>query len=200
MPTSIVLVSCLGDFYGKVREVLAQSYIDRIEKAGPVRLEETRTADEARLIIAKRLQQDGAAAQPAIPAVYFGPQFFEEFSGLSTRRILELAQTRMREREGDAAPEPAEKRRASSRRWPRRWASAVAERADEARGRPEHRVPRPVAALHRRSRRRRSRRRRWRLLDVLAGALALAQGGVERRRRPRHQALRRLPRTCRPST
>ena len=39
VPTSIVLVSCLGDFYDKVREVLAQSYIDRIEKAGPVRLE-----------------------------------------------------------------------------------------------------------------------------------------------------------------
>ena len=37
VPTSIALVSCLGDFYGKVREVLAQSYIDRIEKAGPVR-------------------------------------------------------------------------------------------------------------------------------------------------------------------
>ena len=30
----------LGDFYGKVREVLAQSYIDRIEKAGPVSLKE----------------------------------------------------------------------------------------------------------------------------------------------------------------
>ena len=58
MPTSIVIVSCLGDFYGKVREVLAQSYIDRIEKAGPVPLIETRTAEEARLIIAKRLQQE----------------------------------------------------------------------------------------------------------------------------------------------
>ena len=35
VPTSIVLVSCLAEFYGKVREVLAQSYIDRIEKSGP---------------------------------------------------------------------------------------------------------------------------------------------------------------------
>ena len=48
MPTSIALVSCLGDFYGKVREVLAQSYIDRIEKAGPERLIETRTAEPKR--------------------------------------------------------------------------------------------------------------------------------------------------------
>ena len=108
VPTSIVLVSCLGDFYEKVREVLAQSYIDRLEKSGPVPLIETRTADEARQIIAKRLQQDGDR-DGADPSLYLGPQFYEEFSGLSTRRILELAQSRVREQEADAAPEPAEK-------------------------------------------------------------------------------------------
>jgi hypothetical protein len=106
VPTSIVLISCLADFYGKAREVLAQSYIDRIEKAGPVRLAEARSAEEARLIIAKRLSLDGGGI--ADPTLYFGPQFFEEFSGLSTRRILELAQTRMREQQGDAKPEPGD--------------------------------------------------------------------------------------------
>jgi len=106
VPTSIALVSCLGDFYDRAREVLAQSYIDRIEKAGPERLVETRTAAEARLIIAKRLQQDGRG-DIADPTLYFGPQFFEEFSGLSTRRILELAQARIREQEGEESePEP----------------------------------------------------------------------------------------------
>jgi hypothetical protein len=105
VPTSIVLVSCLAEFYGKVREVLAQSYIDRIEKAGPVPLIETRTSDEARLIIAKRLQQDERNAGED-PTLYLGEQFFEEFGGLSTRRILELAQKRMREQEGDAPEEP----------------------------------------------------------------------------------------------
>ena len=104
LPTSIVLISCLAEFYSKVREVLAQSYIDRIEKAGPVPLIETRTAEEARLIIAKRLQQDERSAG-ADPTLYLGPQFFEEFGGLSTRRILELAQKRMREQEGDAPEE-----------------------------------------------------------------------------------------------
>jgi DNA replication protein DnaC len=108
VPTSIVLVSCLGDFYGTVRDALAQSYIDRIEKAGPVRLNEARTAEEARLIIAKRLTADGGTGDPSRQ---FGPQFFEEFSGLSTRRILELAQTRVREQEtGIAAPAPAEEK------------------------------------------------------------------------------------------
>src|SRR5215831_19415099 len=73
VPTAIVLISCLGDFYGKVREVLAQSYIDRIEKAGPVPLIETRTAEEARQIIAKRLGDGEAAAEANL---HFGPQFY----------------------------------------------------------------------------------------------------------------------------
>jgi hypothetical protein len=103
VPTSIVLVSCLGDFYGKVREVLAQSYIDRIEKAGPVSLQEARTAQEAQLIIAKRLQAD-ASRSDIDPLLFFGPQFFEEFSGLSTRRILELAQARVREQVAETDP------------------------------------------------------------------------------------------------
>ena len=107
VPTSIVIVSCLGDFYGKVRETLTQSYVDRIEKAGPVPLIETRTAEEARLIIAKRLAHDDGSGPLGDPSVHFGPDFYEEFAGLSTRRILELAQARMREQEGDGEPAAA---------------------------------------------------------------------------------------------
>ncbi len=108
VPTAIVIISCLADFYGKVREVLAQSYVDRIEKAGPVPLIETRTAEEARLIIAKRLQQD-PRNNGTDPTLQFGPQFFEEFGGLSTRRILELAQVRMRAHENPDIGQPEEK-------------------------------------------------------------------------------------------
>jgi DNA helicase HerA-like ATPase len=104
VPTSIVLVSCLGDFYGKVRETLTQSYVDRIEKAGPVPLIETRTAEEARLIISKRLTHDGGNGPLEDASRHFGPRFYEEFGGLSTRRILELAQARLR---GDTGGEPA---------------------------------------------------------------------------------------------
>ncbi|MCK9912437.1 hypothetical protein MXD81_25000, partial [Microbacteriaceae bacterium K1510] len=50
VPNAILIISCLEDFYGQVRGVLAQSYIDRIEKAGPVALLESRTPEEARLI------------------------------------------------------------------------------------------------------------------------------------------------------
>jgi uncharacterized protein DUF87 len=110
VPTSIVIVSCLGDFYGKVREVLAQSYIDRIEKAGPVPLIETRTAEEARLIIAKRLEHDDGNGPLGDPSQHFGPHFYEEFAGLSTRRILELAQARVRGQEAGDEPAAAPER------------------------------------------------------------------------------------------
>jgi energy-coupling factor transporter ATP-binding protein EcfA2 len=98
VPTGIILISCLGDFYDQVRGVLAQSYIDRIEKAGPVALLESRTPDEARLIISKRLEHGGPGSGPSFPdaSKFFGPQFFEEFGGLSTRRLLEHAQTRLK--------------------------------------------------------------------------------------------------------
>ena len=45
----------------------------------------------------------------SIRLLFFGPQFFEEFGGLSTRRILELAQARVREQvaENEAVSEEA---------------------------------------------------------------------------------------------
>ncbi len=113
LPTSIILISCLEDFYGQVRGVLAQSYIDRIEKAGPVLLLETRTPEEARLIIAKRLEHEATARAGGMSfpdaAAFFGPQFFEEFGGLSTRRLLEHAQSRLRAHQKNEAEEQKER-------------------------------------------------------------------------------------------
>lgn len=106
---SVVIISVLEDFYGQVRGVLAQSYIDRIEKAGPVALLESRSAEEARLIIAKRLEHEAETKSGGLiypdPSQFFGAEFFEEFSGLSTRRLLEHAQSRLREK---ARTEPEE--------------------------------------------------------------------------------------------
>ena len=101
LTNAIIVISCLDDFYGQVRGALPQSYLDRIEKSGPVALLESRTPEEARLIIAKRLQHEAdksvGLAYPD-PTQFFGPQFFEEFGGLSTRRLLEHAQSRLREK------------------------------------------------------------------------------------------------------
>ncbi len=118
LPNAILIISCLEDFYGQVRGVLAQSYIDRIEKAGPVALLESRTPEEARLIIAKRLAHlaetgKNGAGYPD-PSAYFGPQFFEEFAGLSTRRLLEHAYTRLRSKTAPEAEEPEEAQQESS--------------------------------------------------------------------------------------
>ena len=101
-----------GSSDGQVRGVLAQSYIDRIEKAGPVALLESRTPEEAKLIIAKRLaylsETGEASAGYSDPSAYFGPQFYEEFAGLSTRRLLEHAHSRLRSKTSPEAEEPDE--------------------------------------------------------------------------------------------
>ena len=55
LTNAIVIISCLEDFYSQVRGMVAQSYIDRIEKSGPVLLRESRTVEEAKLIISKRI-------------------------------------------------------------------------------------------------------------------------------------------------
>jgi hypothetical protein len=107
-----MLISCLEDFYGQVRGVLAQSYVDRIEKAGAVPLKETRTPAEAKLIIARRLEHQaeshaGGASYPDV-SKFFGPQFFEEFGGLSTRRLLEHAQNQLRSRQEASREEERE--------------------------------------------------------------------------------------------
>jgi Helicase HerA, central domain len=108
VPTSVIVISVLEEFYGQARAVLHQSYVDRIEKAGPVGLFESRTSDEARQIIARRLEQEALLHSdgPSFPdaSAFFGPEFFEEFAGLSTRRLLELAQSKLR----NGHTEPAE--------------------------------------------------------------------------------------------
>ncbi len=109
VPSAIVIISVLEEFYGQARAVLHQSYIDRIEKAGPVGLYENRTAEEARLIIGRRLEHEAKRHSdgPNYPdaSAFFGPGFFEEFAGLSTRRLLEHAQTRLRAEAPDEANE-----------------------------------------------------------------------------------------------
>lgn len=105
VPSSIILISCLGDFYEQVRSLLPQSFIDRIEKAGPVLLSEARTAEEARLIVDGRLQQtfNGTSDEEALhdAVTLFGAHFFDEVAGLSTRRLLETTHLRWREMQGE---------------------------------------------------------------------------------------------------
>ena len=134
LTNAIIIISCLEDFYSQVRGVVAQSYIDRIEKSGPVLLRESRTVEEAKLIISKRIahQAEISGAGMSFPdaSAFFGPQFFEEFGGLSTRRLLEHAQTRLRDATSPTATDDhggtsrTETRRLSTRS-PRRLARPI---------------------------------------------------------------------------
>ena len=114
VPTAIAIVSSLEDFYRSVRERLPRSFIDRVEKAGPVQLSEARSAEEAKLIIEKRLAQASSDSDEALPldtvTSMFGPDFFAELRGLSPRRLLEAVQLRLTGGEGEdecAAPVPS---------------------------------------------------------------------------------------------
>ncbi|MDX2259319.1 MAG: helicase HerA-like domain-containing protein [Hyphomicrobiaceae bacterium] len=112
VPSAIIIISCLDDFYDRAREKLAASFRDRIEKSGPVQLLENRTAAEARSIIARRLEHFAETIGPGVAfpdaSAYFGPEFFEEFGGLSTRRILEHAQNRVKSQADAVDDEPEE--------------------------------------------------------------------------------------------
>ena len=98
VPSSIIVISCLDDFYFQMRDFLPQSFIDRIEKAGPIHLKESRTIEEARLIIEKRLNHIvNATEHPELSAELsqiFGENFVQDLVGLSTRRLLEVAEIR----------------------------------------------------------------------------------------------------------
>ncbi len=109
--SGIILLSCLDDFYFQMRDFLPQSFIDRIEKAGPVLLRESRTAEEAKLILERRLgyvtdqlTDEEEKADIAELTSLFGENFFEEMAGLSTRRLLEAAEIRRREVSGEGGP------------------------------------------------------------------------------------------------
>ncbi|MEZ5926380.1 MAG: helicase HerA-like domain-containing protein [Hyphomicrobiaceae bacterium] len=103
--SSIVIISCLDDFYAATREYLPQSFIDRIEKAGPILLSEVRTEDEAREIVLKRMQAafDTEGLSDQLPAFVEMVEagFMRELAGLSTRRLLEHAQKRWKQLLGE---------------------------------------------------------------------------------------------------
>ena len=109
VPSAIIIVSCLDDFYDEARAYISQSSKDRIEQAGPVPLPGARSASEAELIVNRRLQKafeaEGLADVPDGQDV-FGEAFFDELAGLSTRKLLEHARERWLQLLGDTGRRP----------------------------------------------------------------------------------------------
>ncbi|WP_223643318.1 ATP-binding protein [Corallococcus sp. EGB] len=102
VPTAIVVVCCLSDFWTATRTRLNRAMIDRIERnPEPVDLEVNVTAQTARDIAARRLkslyEQQGITFNPAQPTYPIPSQGFDQLSGLRPRDILNACH-RYRER------------------------------------------------------------------------------------------------------
>ncbi|ATB34187.1 helicase HerA-like domain-containing protein [Melittangium boletus] len=93
IPTAIVVVCGLSDFWFSARQRLLQSILDRIElDPAPVKLEHLVTAQTARDIAAQRLkvlyEKRGATVDPRDPTYPIPPEVFDTLSGRRTRDVL----------------------------------------------------------------------------------------------------------------
>ncbi len=113
VPSSIVVVSCLGDFYTRMRKVLARPVRDRLEKAPePVELEGKRTEVEVRDMVELRLRHYFEAFEIPVkeedPLYPFQAAELEGLASLRTRDVLDSCRIhRDRAVEKQRLPEPA---------------------------------------------------------------------------------------------
>lgn len=112
VPSAIVVVCCLTDFWISMRGQLNRAMLDRIEQnPEPVDLELNATAQTARDIATRRLkalyEQQGVPFNPAQPTYPIPAQGFELLSGQRTRDVLNACH-RYRERGIQDGKLPAE--------------------------------------------------------------------------------------------
>ncbi|WP_434379747.1 helicase HerA-like domain-containing protein [Melittangium boletus] len=93
IPTAIVVVCGLSDFWASARQRLLQSILDRIEMdPTPVKLEHHVTAQTARDIAAQRLrvlyEKRGVQLDPRDPTYPYPAPWFDALSGRRTRELL----------------------------------------------------------------------------------------------------------------
>ncbi len=93
LPSAIVVISCLQDYYVKLREYLARPTQDRIQgNRGPIHLKESREPDEIVQIIAERLQFLFRSANvpwdPADPTYPLPADLLRRLAGRRTRDVL----------------------------------------------------------------------------------------------------------------
>jgi energy-coupling factor transporter ATP-binding protein EcfA2 len=93
VPSSIIVISCLHNFWKGLSNQLTQSMRDRIESDPPsIKLETLRTADEARRIAERRLEHlysvEDAPFDPAEPTYPFPHEGFEKLAGMRARDVI----------------------------------------------------------------------------------------------------------------
>jgi energy-coupling factor transporter ATP-binding protein EcfA2 len=94
-PSSLIVISCLKNFWDGLKDQITYSIRDRIERdPEPIKLENLRTADEARLITERRLEHlytlEDAPFDPADPTYPFPHEGFNRLAGLTTREVLDV--------------------------------------------------------------------------------------------------------------
>lgn len=93
VPTSIIVVACLEDYYVRGREMLQTPKLDRLEHdPDRVRLSAHRNIDEIQSIVQQRLEflyeAFDLAADPDRPTFPFPKEFLAALNGMSTRQVL----------------------------------------------------------------------------------------------------------------
>ncbi len=113
VPSSIVVVSCLGEFYTQLRGALARPIRDRLESAPePIELEETRSSREVRDMVELRLRHYFEAFDVEVnekePFYPFSPADMESLTSLRTRDVLDCCRLhRERAVQAQQLPDPA---------------------------------------------------------------------------------------------
>lgn len=93
VPSSLIVISCLKDFWETLQTLLTRPMLDRITlDPKPIRLDSLRSAEEARLIAEKRLEylyeQEDAPFEAAEPTYPFPHEGFEALAGMRARDVL----------------------------------------------------------------------------------------------------------------
>ena len=99
IPSAVVVVSCLEDFYKRLRESLTRPLVDRIEKdPPPLLLKGLREEGEIVAMVSQRLKWLYELAEPPAlfrdddPTFPFPPAALRTFVGMRTRDVLERCQ------------------------------------------------------------------------------------------------------------
>ena len=94
VPTAVVVVACLEDFYTKAKDFLTRPQFDRLRQEPELRLSSHRGVEDIASMIAKRLEvlhtECGAKADPANPIFPFTAAHVQKLNGMRTRDILDF--------------------------------------------------------------------------------------------------------------
>jgi hypothetical protein len=93
VPSSVVVISCLEDYYTHFSRQLPKPKLDRLEKEiTPIRLTGQRTAEEVEALIGRRLQflfeEHGVPADEDAPTFPYTAHHLRPLAGLGTRDVL----------------------------------------------------------------------------------------------------------------